>query len=99
MLTNKSGPKWLLAGALAIGLVLLPEEARASDEADVAPFMVMAAVFTVVIVVIAINSPVTDKTDDGSSGSTTEETSDAMRYAPVYERPRAAPMIGFTGRF
>ena len=98
MPTRKTGRHWLLAAVLAIGLVLLPEEARAIDEADVAPFMIMAAVFTVAIIVIAINNPIDDDTDDGSSAST-EETAGAMRYAPVQERPRAAPMIGFTGRF
>ena len=98
MTTKKSGLAWVLAVAIASALVLRPSEARADDTAEAVPFMVMAAVFTVTIIVIAINNPTDDDSETPAAATSTSE--EQMRYSPLREGPkRRAAVLGFTTRF
>jgi len=94
---------WGLAVILSLALVLTTTPVRASDDRNEAPFMIMAAAFVTVMIIIAVNAPSHDSKDDSSSSTAapTSSSSSALHSAaPRRGGPSpSAPFLGFRGHF
>src|SRR5262249_35027045 len=91
MRLRKSVLHGVLAAAIALPLIVRPAPAKASDVAEAAPFMIFAAAFTVTIIIIAINNPVTDSTKTSASPPPATSSSSSK----MVRAPGTIPIAGF----
>jgi 4-hydroxybenzoate polyprenyltransferase len=94
---QKTVGAWVLSAAVASSLVLTPAPARAMDR-DEAPFMIMAGVFAVTMIVLAVNSGVDENTDKGTGTTATSEGAAKLTRAPV-RRSQRNVVLGYTLHF